>query len=173
MLLSLIFGYKFNCIKIIYMDMSKPTLTIIQGFIGSGKTTYSKKLSLDTGAIRLNGDEYCDAHFPIEKLETDWDQCFSEAITQLWLQAENILRDSKSVILDFGFWDRKSRDYARSIARKLDVDFQHIYINTKDEIIKDRLALRSGEIAKRNLRNFEDLKKYFEEPSSDEEHLEI
>lgn len=153
--------------------MNKPTLTIIQGFIGAGKTTHSKALSRRSGAIRLNGDEYCDTHFTIKDLETNWDECFSDAIKQLWLEAEKLLCDGQSVILDFGFWDKESRDHARLVAQRLNINFEHIYINTDDNIIMERLALRSGEIARRNLENFKELKKIFDEPDIDEKYIKI
>lgn len=172
-LLLIITDYKSDYNKVQYIDMNKPTLTIIQGFIGVGKTTYSKALSRRTGAIRLNGDEYCDTHFTIKELETNWDECFSGAITQLWLEAEKLLCRGQSVILDFGFWDKESRDHARSVAQRLDVNFKHIYLNTDENIIMERLALRSGEIARRNLDNFKEFKENFEEPEDDEVHTII
>jgi len=139
---------------IIDKPMSKPTLKIIHGFIGSGKTTYSKDLSEKTGSIRLNADEYCEINFSKEDLETNWNDCFSQAISSLYILTEYHLKNGESVILDFGFWDRKSRDYARNLARQTGADFQHIYLDTADNIIMDRLRKRSGAIALRNIQNF-------------------
>jgi predicted kinase len=148
--------------------MSKPILRIVQGFIGSGKTTYSKLLSEKTGSIRLNADEYCEDTFSKEELEQDWNSCFSKAISDLYIIAEKYLKTGQSVILDFGFWDKKSRDYARNLATKVGVDFQHIYLDTPDDIIMSRLKERSGVIAASNLSNFDKLKRAFELPQSDE-----
>ncbi len=148
--------------------MYKPTLKIIQGFIGAGKTTYSKWLSEKTGEIRLNADEYCENNFSREDLERDWSSCFSQAISNLYLLAESHLNKGESVILDFGFWSKESREYARELARKTDAQFQHIYLDTPDEVIVDRLKQRSGVIATRNLENFQTLKASFEAPHSDE-----
>lgn len=153
--------------------MSKPTLKIVQGFLGAGKTTYSKWLASQTGEVRLNADEYCEQHFSKESLEEDWDTCFSKAISILYHDARNYLESGKSVILDFGFWDRKSRDYARNIAQNANAAFQHLYLDTSDEIILDRLKKRSGVIAEKNLKNFEKLKKSFEEPFPDEQAIRL
>ena len=98
---------------------------------------------------------------------------FSKAITQLWLEAEKLLCSGQSVILDFGFWDKESRSYAQSVAQRLDVNFEHIYMNTDDNIVMERLALRSGEIARRNLKNFKELKENFEEPEDDEVYVMV
>lgn len=148
--------------------MPKSILIVIQGFLGAGKTTYSKRLAAQTGVVRLNGDEYCSTNFSKEVLEADWDKCFSEAITNLYRQAEELLQSGQSVILDFGFWDRKSRDYAREVASRVGADFSHIYLNTPDELILNRLTKRSGGIARKNLENYSSLKSLFEPPHVDE-----
>lgn len=148
--------------------MSKPILKIVQGFIGAGKTTYSKWLASQTGELRLNADEYCEVNFSKEDLEENWDSCFSQAISNLYVEAENQLRAGNNVILDFGFWDRKSRDYARDLAHRTGADFQHLYLDTPDDIILDRIKMRSGAVADRNLQNFYKLKDCFEVPRADE-----
>ena len=38
--------------------MRKATVYLICGFIGSGKTTFAKKLEKETGAIRITKDEW-------------------------------------------------------------------------------------------------------------------
>lgn len=39
--------------------MTKPTYYLVCGFLGAVKTTHSKKLAQETGAIHLNPDEWC------------------------------------------------------------------------------------------------------------------
>lgn len=148
--------------------MPKPILKIVQGFIGVGKTTYSKWLVSQTGEIRFNADEYCEENFPKQDLEGNWDACFSQAISNLYVEAEKHLKAGRNVILDFGFWDKKSRDYARSLADGAGADFQHLYLDTPDDIPLDRIKMRSGVIADRNFQNFYKLKELFEEPIADE-----
>lgn len=155
------------------MQNGKSTLTIVQGFIGAGKTTFSKKLEKDTGAIRLNGDEYCEKHFSEHELQSNWDACFAKAIEHLWIKAEEALRSGKSVILDFGFWSRESRDHAKNIAKRLGVNFQHIYLDVPDNILIERLKTRSGHIAENNIKNFETLKQSFDEPGTDEDYIVV
>jgi len=148
-------------------------LYIIQGFLGAGKTTYSKGLVQKTGAVRLNGDEWCDAHFPEEKLSKEWDTCFAEAIKTLWAEAEQLLANGKSVILDFGFWSRESRDYARAKANDLGVACELHYVFAPDEVLLERIGKRSGGIAESNVKNFTATKLYFEEPAADEQAILI
>jgi predicted kinase len=148
--------------------MPKPILKIVQGFMGAGKTTYSKWLASQTGELRLNADEYCETNFSKEDLEENWDSCFSQAISNLYVEAENQLRAGNNVILDFGFWNRKSRDFARDLAHRTGADFQHLYLDTPDDMLLDRIKMRSGVIADRNFQNFYKLKDLFEEPMADE-----
>lgn len=149
-------------------QIHRPILRIVQGFIGAGKTTYSKWLSEKTGDIRLNADEYCADNFSKKELEANWDKCFSQAISEQYIIAEKLLLSGKSVILDFGFWDRQSREYARALAKRIGAEFQHIYLDTPEGVILERLRKRTGVIAARNLQNFQELKKYFEKPEVDE-----
>ncbi len=146
---------------------------IIQGFLGAGKTTYSKSLAQRLNVVRLNGDEWCEAHFAPEKLTGDWDACFAEAIKTLWAEAEALLTNGQSVILDFGFWSRESRDDARSKAKGLGVPLELHYVYAPDDILKARITKRSGGIAESNLRNFAATKKFFEEPAEDEQAIVI
>ncbi len=147
----------------------RPTLYIIQGFLGAGKTTYSKKLAAETGFVRLNADEYCDANFPPEKLAQEWEACFAAAVTQLWRDAEKILATGRSVILDFGFWSRASRDHARAQAQKWNVKCAHHYVTAPDDVLLARIAQRRGPTAERNLKNFHDIRKHFTAPEAGEQ----
>lgn len=148
--------------------MKMCVLYIIQGFLGAGKTTYSKNLSQKLNVTRLNADEWCEENFLPEKLSNEWDACFSEAIKTLWKQAEKFLKNKNSVILDFGFWSKESRDYARSRAKELNVEIQHHYVFAPDQILLERIKKRSGAIAENNVLNFIKIKRSFEEPTEDE-----
>ena len=70
--------------------MSLPICYLICGFLGAGKTTYSQKLSKETGAIHLNPDEWCMKLF----------------------SKEEYAQKGKSIIFDMGFWTKQSRDEA-------------------------------------------------------------
>ena len=141
---------------------NKPKIYIIQGFIASGKTTYSKKLANETGSIRLNGDECCEDNFSEEELNKDWDNLYSIAITKLYKKAEKLIKNGNDVILDFGFWSKKSRDYVRQFASDNNAELIHLLMGTEEQEIINRMKKRSGAIAENNIKNFKELKKYFE-----------
>ena len=153
---------------------NKATLTIIQGFIGAGKSTFSKKLSLETGAVHLNPDERISKTFDRTFYMNNWDECFHFVTKQLWNETKIYLNNGKDVIFDMGFWKKIDRDYARKIAQDCHADLKLYYLSVPDDILKERiLADRPPEWAKIHLQNFDKNKALFEEPSDDENAIVI
>lgn len=147
-----------------------PTCYLICGFLGAGKTTYSRKLAKETRAIHLNPDEWCIKLFSKEEYEQNWSKCFSETIEHLWKKAEEYAKNGKSVIFDMGFWTKLSRDEATQRARDLGFN-PVIHLNVPDEILKQRISARKGTIAEYNLKHFDELKKQFEVPTKTEKYF--
>ncbi len=154
--------------------MAKGTLYIIQGFIGAGKSTFSKKLAEEMGAVHLNPDSWVGRFFDKEKYMSDWDACFEETVQRLWQVAREDLANGKDVIFDMGFWLKKDRDYARRVAKECDAFCKHIYLQVPDEILKERIiADRPPHWAEIHLKNFEKNKAKFEEPTREENAIVI
>jgi len=153
--------------------MSKATLHIIHGFLGAGKTTFSRKLSIEQNAEHLNPDEWCMKLFSKEDYEQHWEKRFDETLNILWQKAIEHLMNGTDVVFDMGFWDRASRDHAKAIAKKCDSDFKHYYIYAPDDVLKKRLLERSGKIAENNLQRFDEIKKHFFPPETDENAIII
>lgn len=78
--------------------MSKPTLYLMLGYPGSGKTTVSEYISQVTGAVHLNSDQFRIHMFknPLNISETDHENMYRmlDHIT------EQTLKSGKSVIYD-------------------------------------------------------------------------
>jgi predicted kinase len=150
---------------------SQTTLAIIQGFLASGKSAFSRKLAEETNAVRFNADEWCERHCHEVERKENWNACFARAESVLWSQAEQALMEGRSVILDFGFWSKSSRDEARQRAERFGVGFAHYYLYAPDEVLLERLGRRQGPLAESNLKNFFELKKLFEEPCETEKAI--
>ena len=151
----------------------KQVCYIICGFLGAGKTTYSKKLEQETGSMHLNADEYCMKLFSKDEYEENWEECFLKTLEYLWEIALELSKIEKSVILDIGFWSKQSRDEASQKAMELGfLPIVH-YVYAPDNILKERIAKRKGAIAENNIKNFDEIKKLFEEPSDDEKYIKI
>ena len=143
------------------------------GFLGAGKTTYSKKLAQNTGAQHLNPDEFCMQKYPPEEYENNWEACFVQTLEYLWQEIATYIKHYKDVIFDMGFWTKSSRKQAVNKIKQMGGNPIIYYIYAPDEVLKQRLKTRTGKIAEQNLLQFDIIKKSFEEPSQDEVFVTI
>ena len=150
-----------------------PTVYLICGFLGAGKTTYSKKLTQETGAIHLNPDEVCMLRYTSEEYETNWDFCFAQTVDYLWQEIATYIKRNKDVIFDMGFWTKSSRQQAINKIKQMGGNPIIYYIYAPDSVLKQRLTKRTGKIAEQNLLHFDSIKKSFEEPSQEEVFITV
>lgn len=151
----------------------KPTFYLICGFLGAGKTTCSQKLSALTNSVHLNPDELCMKLFSKEEYETNWDNCFKNTVNILWEKVAEYAKQNKNIVFDMGFWDKENRQYAYKKAIELGFEPVIYYIYAPDEVLIERISQRKGAIAEQNLKNFKNLKQYFEAPDDDEFYIKI
>ena len=95
-----------------------PTLFLICGLPGSGKTTLAKQLEQTENALRLCPDEWIEPLLldPNNRQEMDRLRGHIEAIQ--WELAKRSLTLGMHVILEFGFWSKQEREYFRKEAEK-------------------------------------------------------
>jgi predicted kinase len=126
------------------MSQSPPTLHLIYGFVGAGKTTFAKKLEKDTKAVRFTPDEWMIALYG-DRAEDFQDK--QNRITLLvYDTAKKILATGTDVILDFGFWSRKSRDHARAFARDCGVSCKLYNLQCAEDVMRRRVIKRTAEM---------------------------
>jgi predicted kinase len=94
----------------------KPTIHLLCGRIGSGKTTFAKKLEREIAAIRFTHDEWMVRLYGPNPPEERFGEYWVRIERLIWETAEAFVRTGSDVILDFGFWTRESRDMARDRA---------------------------------------------------------
>lgn len=166
-------------IKIFFMKTQnkKPTAYLIVGFIGSGKTTFAKKLEKKAGALRFTKDEWFIRIFGNDPTIDGFEK-YDERITNLCIDiALECLRAGNDVIIDDGFWFRSQRDDTRKRIKKLGANAQLYYVKCSDKKMKQRTSKRSENPTKDAFRidevMFDSYKKYFDELGNDEEHIVI
>lgn len=142
------------------------------GFIGSGKTSYSKKFAEQVGAFRFTIDEWILPLFGEHLTRQELDQ-YSDNLLELFKRsALDMLKLNVSVILDFGFWQKSNRDDLRTWADQNAVELQLIYLDTSfEECCKRALARNSGEDNNNytfTQKILSELWKKFEAPQEDE-----
>lgn len=145
-----------------------PQLYLICGFLGAGKTTFSKKLAIDTGAMCFNTDEWVLKLFSPSEYESNWEQCFEAATNAIWTEIKLCAYNGQSAILDTGFWTYAERNSARKRASAIGMIPILYYVYAPDDILKQRISQRHGKIAQNNIKNFDKIKKLFEVPDNSE-----
>src|SRR4051794_37583246 len=92
-----------------------PTLVVICGLPGSGKTTHARVLERELPAVRFCPDEWMRAlgislH----------DEARRDRVEQFqWTLAKRLLSLGQSVLIEWGTWGRSERDRLREEARAL------------------------------------------------------
>ncbi len=124
--------------------MSK--IYFICGFIGSGKTTYSKKLAEKQGAFRFSADEWM---IPLygEHMEREVFDSRLATLKDLFKEsALQLFSLGVPVIFDFGFWRKSERDAFIDWASSLAVDSEVHYLDVPFETCKQRAAARNTDL---------------------------
>jgi len=150
------------------MKATTPTLHLICGLPGSGKTTLAAKLEKELGALRLSPDDWMMR--TVGHLHNEQARVAIELIQ--WEIAQKVLASGMDVILEFGFWSRGERDEYRRAARKLGAKTQLYYLDVPIEKLKRRMRNRNAGIHDAGLyidpAKLDDWANSFEKPVADE-----
>ena len=117
-----------------------PTLILMCGMPGAGKTTLAKQLERERPALRLTPDEWMGPLFGTGHDEPK--RAVVEAL--MWEVAVRALRLGVDVILDFGFWGRDERASFRERAAAVGARTEVQFLNVPREELIRRLVERNG-----------------------------
>lgn len=152
--------------------MAKPTLHLLMGLPGSGKTTLAKHIQKITGAIRLSSDDFRLLLFPDPTFsQTEHDNLYKI----LDHNVEHLLEGGRDVIYDANLNRRMHRDEKYTLAKKYDANVVLWWLRTPDELSKKRriddqnhMLIPDGETPERM---FDRIAGVFEPPQNDEDHI--
>ena len=149
-----------------------PTLYMLCGLPGSGKTVRAMELEAAGKGILLNADSWVHQLYPgdAEAAARD-DRKFLVHQVQ-WELVEKLLTDGVSVILDWGVWSREERNQYRQRAGELGATVRIIYLDEPIEILHERLAARNRNLPAGTFSisaaELDEWAAIFEAPTSDE-----
>jgi predicted kinase len=120
----------------------RPTLHLMCGLPGAGKTTEARRIELESEAVRLTPDDWIHSfnqdHWSRKDIDGLRDPV-EEAQREL---AKRLLGLGVSVILDWGLWGHDERTGLRDMARKLGARVElHVLEAPREELLR-RLAGR-------------------------------
>ncbi|MBB5235429.1 AAA family ATPase [Deinococcus budaensis] len=124
--------------------MGEPRIHALHGFLGSGKTTFARRLERELPGMRFTSDEWMVALYgqdPPADLFPVYHSRVMELMETQWVRA---LELGVPVILDHGFWTRASRDALRARAGALGVPLTFHVLTVPDEEALRRVRARNG-----------------------------
>lgn len=123
----------------------KPVVYLLCGLGGSGKSTYAQKLA-ERGLEKFSLDEYVYGKFGraiVDLPEHEYLQHYRAAQEELDQKLISTIKNKQSVVLDYGFWRRSSRDYYKQLIEKHGGECKLIYLKASPETLKKRLQERN------------------------------
>lgn len=115
---------------------------LICGKICVGKSTYAAKFCGDERAVLLSCDEITLALFGRDAGEMH-DTYVERTQNYLFAKAAEIAGTGINVVLDWGFWQKEEREYARAFFTSRRVACEFHYLDISDTVWKNRLQKRN------------------------------
>ena len=149
-----------------------PTLFLICGLPGAGKTTLARQIEKERSALRLTPDEWIATILadPSDKVELDRLRSPVEAVQ--WDIAKRALVLGLDVILDWGFWSREERATYRAQAEVIGARVEVRVLDVARDELWTRLKCRNADLPPGTFAITEDQLDlwwtWFEPPSVDE-----
>lgn len=121
------------------MHLCYPIIIAIFGLPGTGKTTFSQKLSEHLGLEHLNTD--------IIRSDMDKHEQYDEKdkvliYDEMFDRTKSELREGKSIIVDGTFYKSKLRERFKELAREYDTTVKWIEVYANAETVKERISKR-------------------------------
>lgn len=115
---------------------------MICGKICCGKSTYSEQLRKESSAVLLSVDEIMLAIFD-QHAGDRHDEYAKNTQNFLFNKSVELVGAGVNVILDWGFWRKTDRDWAREFYRTRNMECEFHYIDVSEEVWKQRLEKRN------------------------------
>ncbi|HEX5502040.1 MAG TPA: ATP-binding protein [Thermomicrobiales bacterium] len=128
-------------------DRERPTLYLMVGLPGAGKTTRAQEIEAEHAALRLTPDEWILALYgpDLDRPERDAVRDPVEALQ--WQVAQRALALGCNIVLDWGFWSRAERVAYRARAAALGARTRVVFLDATIDELWSRIARRDESAA--------------------------
>ncbi len=147
---------------------------LICGKICSGKTFYTQRLRKELSAAVLSCDEITLSLFDGD-LGDKHDEMAARVQKYLFGKSAELLDIGVNVILEWGFWTKADRDFARNFYTSRGYECELHYVDISDEAWRKNIAKRNKEVAEGKVSAYfldegltEKLQRLFEYPDRSE-----
>ncbi len=135
-----------------YTQIKQGKITLMSGLSGSGKSTTGKKIARETSAIHIRSDAIRKHLAGIKLTEKGGNEIYSAQMTEktydrLLELGIMLAKQGFSVILDAKYDRRSLREKAIKTADAENIPLEIVYCHVSEEILRDRLNKRTGDIA--------------------------
>jgi len=126
-----------------------PTIYLVEGPVGAGKSTFAAQLSHERSAVHLALDEWMARLFGPDRPEVGTMQWYLErkdrCIEQIWRVASAMIEAGANVVLELGLIQRASRHafYARADASGLEL--RVLVLDAPREVRRQRVQRRNAQ----------------------------
>jgi predicted kinase len=121
---------------------SRPSIVIVSGLPGTGKTYFSQRLAERLPFLILESDALRKQLFPKPSYSAEESACLFRAIFRLM---EELVTKGTPVILDATNLSEKNREPVYRIAERLNARLVPVRVTAPPELVRQRLRGRSGD----------------------------
>ncbi|MFF0425389.1 ATP-binding protein [Streptomyces sp. NPDC004520] len=160
------------------VETGAPTVFLLVGLTGSGKTTHARRVLEPRGAVRLSVDEVVFeryGRYGVDYPENAYFEKEAPVVAELHERLVELVAEGRDVVWDHGLWPREEREAMKRLVESAGGRWRLMYFPVgRDELLR-RLAARNERVDANALvvttEALDDFLARFEEPRGEGEEI--